>query len=89
MTKQCIVQPQNARLALLVLAATTVGFCLYCYMTHDCEWLKTGLFLSLIFGGQLALVLLSAPPPSPECWTRVSIAFRQWRRSRCSLGSSH
>jgi hypothetical protein len=76
-----VIQPRNIRLALLIVAFAGIVFCSYRYAIHDKFWLENGFTLTLVLGGQLALAVLSGPPPSPGSFLRIITALRRGKKA--------
>lgn len=49
-------------LALIALLLCGIGFCIYFFRSGEQDWMQYGLTFTLIFGSQLAAIIMSAPP---------------------------
>jgi membrane protein YdbS with pleckstrin-like domain len=58
--------------------------CAFFYVGHEPEWFKYGLFFTIVFGGQIVLVILAAPS---ELFEMLGKALPQsdslMKQSRC------
>ena len=52
----------KAMLALSELLLSGMGFCLYFFLSGKQEWMQYGLTFALVFGSQIAAIIMSAPP---------------------------
>lgn len=52
----------KATLALGALVLFGMGFCLYFFLSGKREWMQYGLTFALVFGSQIAAIIMSAPP---------------------------
>jgi len=84
MARDRMVQPGSIRRALTFLFVAAIAFCFYRFSVHDRDWLAGGLVLTVFVGGQVAMLILTAPPPAPRGFWKSVIAelWRYWKQHR-------
>lgn len=82
MARDRMVQPGSIRRALAFLFVAAVAFCFYRFSVHDRDWLADGFTLTVFAGGQVAMLILTAPPPTPRgFWKSVAVElWRHWKQ---------